>query len=42
MALVLTRRTMLRGLGGVLVGLPVLECMLDNHGAKTNDTGNGC
>jgi hypothetical protein len=27
-----SRRTMLRGLGGVAVGLPVLECMLDNHG----------
>src|SRR6266498_5951621 len=28
----LSRRTVLRGLGGVAVGLPVLECMLDNHG----------
>jgi len=28
----LSRRTVLRGLGGVAVGLPVLECMLDNNG----------
>jgi len=28
----LSRRTVLRGLGGVAVGLPVLECMLDRHG----------
>jgi hypothetical protein len=28
----ISRRTMLRGIGGVAVGLPVLECMLDNHG----------
>ena len=28
----ISRRTMLRGLGGVAVGLPVLECMLDSNG----------
>jgi len=28
----LSRRTVLRGLGGVAVGLPVLECMLDGNG----------
>jgi hypothetical protein len=28
----LGRRTLLRGLGGVALGLPVLECMLDSHG----------
>jgi len=28
----ISRRTVLRGMGGVAVGLPVLECMLDNHG----------
>jgi len=29
---VLPRRTLLRGLGGVAVGLPVLECMLNGNG----------
>src|SRR5262245_53531499 len=28
----LNRRTVLRGLGGVAIGLPVLECMLNSHG----------
>ena len=28
----LDRRTVLRGLGGVAVGLPVLECMLNSNG----------
>jgi len=28
----ISRRTMLRGIGGVAVGLPVLECMLDSNG----------
>ena len=28
----LSRRTLLKGLGGVAVGLPVLECMLDRNG----------
>ena len=28
----ISRRAVLRGLGGVAVGLPVLECMLDNNG----------
>ena len=28
----LSRRTILRGIGGVAVGLPVLECMLDGNG----------
>jgi hypothetical protein len=32
MAFRLHRRTFLRGAGGVAVGLPVLECMLDDHG----------
>jgi len=29
---ILPRRTLLRGLGGVAVGLPVLECMLNGNG----------
>lgn len=29
----LDRRTLLRGLGGIAVGLPVLECMLDGRGS---------
>lgn len=32
MAFRLHRRTFLRGAGGVAVGLPILECMLDDHG----------
>ena len=32
MTLVLPRRTMLRALGGVAIGLPVLECMLNRNG----------
>lgn len=28
----LHRRTVLRGLGGAIVGLPLLDCMLDSHG----------
>ncbi len=32
MALRLDRRTVLRGIGGAMVGLPALECMLDSHG----------
>ena len=32
MAFRLHRRTFLRGAGGVAVALPVLECMLDDHG----------
>lgn len=32
MAFSLNRRTFLRGAGGVAIGLPVLECMLDDHG----------
>lgn len=32
MAFGLNRRTFLRGAGGVAIGLPVLECMLDTHG----------
>jgi hypothetical protein len=35
----LSRRTWLRGLGGVLVGLPVLECMLDSHGTAYAQSG---
>ncbi len=30
--LILDRRTVLRGIGGVSVGLPALECMLDGNG----------
>lgn len=30
----LHRRTLLRGIGGVAVGLPLLECMLDANGSK--------
>jgi hypothetical protein len=30
--LILPRRTLLRGLGGLAVGLPVLECMLNGNG----------
>jgi hypothetical protein len=37
--LVLPRRTLLRGLGGVAVGLPVLECMLDGHGEALAQAG---
>ena len=32
MSLKLNRRTMLRGVGGALVGLPLLECMIDSKG----------
>ncbi len=32
MTFVLPRRTVLRALGGIAVGLPVLECMLNRHG----------
>src|SRR5256885_5770123 len=34
----LTRRTMLRGLGGAVVGLPLLECMLNEHGSALAQT----
>ncbi len=30
----LDRRTLLRGLGGIAVGLPILECMLDGSGTR--------
>jgi hypothetical protein len=30
--LVLPRRTFLRGLGGAMLALPVLDCMMDSHG----------
>jgi hypothetical protein len=30
----LNRRLMLQGLGGIAVGLPVLECMLNGHGTQ--------
>jgi hypothetical protein len=37
---ILSRRTLLRGLGGVAVGLPVLECMLNGNGtAYAQSTG---
>ena len=35
----LSRRTVLRGLGGIGVGLPVLECMLDSHGEALAQSG---
>jgi hypothetical protein len=35
----LDRRTFLRGLGGALVGLPVLECMLDSRGNALAQSG---
>lgn len=34
MAKRINRRTLLRGLGGVAVALPVLECMLDRNGVR--------
>lgn len=35
----LERRTFLRGTGGIAVALPVLECMLNEHGTALADTG---
>lgn len=35
----LSRRTMLRGLGGVAIGLPTLECMLNASGAAYAQSG---
>ena len=36
----LSRRTMLRAMGGIGVGLPVLDCMLDGNGeALANSSG---
>jgi len=35
----LSRRTLLRGAGGVAIGLPVLECMLDAHGTAYAQSG---
>jgi hypothetical protein len=35
----LPRRTLLRGAGGVALGLPVLECMLDSHGTAYAQAG---
>ncbi|HMJ14593.1 MAG TPA: hypothetical protein VK524_24450, partial [Polyangiaceae bacterium] len=35
------RRTFLAGLGGALVGLPVLECMLDSRGTALAQSGTG-
>ena len=36
---VLSRRTLLRGAGGVAIGLPVLECMLNEHGTAYAQSG---
>ena len=36
---ILPRRTLLRGLGGVAVGLPVLECMLNSTGEALAQAG---
>lgn len=35
----ISRRTLLRGIGGAVVGLPVLECMLDRHGERLAGAG---
>lgn len=35
----LNRRAFLTGLGGTIVGLPMLECMLDDHGEAFAQTG---
>lgn len=35
----LDRRTFLRGAGGVAIGLPVLECMLNDHGTAYAQSG---
>jgi hypothetical protein len=35
----LSRRTLLRGMGGVALGLPVLECMLNSNGTAYAQTG---
>jgi hypothetical protein len=35
----LNRRTFLRGLGGVAIGLPTLECMLNTHGTAYAQSG---
>ena len=37
--IILPRRTLLRGLGGVAVGLPVLECMLNSTGEALAQAG---
>jgi hypothetical protein len=37
----LSRRTMLRGIGGALVGLPILECMLNSKGEAFAQAGGG-
>lgn len=37
----LNRRTVLKGVGGAVVGLPVLECMLDGHGEALAQSGAG-
>jgi Protein of unknown function (DUF1552) len=39
MAIKLARRTMLKGLGGAVVGLPLLECMLNRHGTAFAQSG---
>jgi hypothetical protein len=41
MAKSMKRRTFLAGLGGALVGLPVLECMLDSRGTALAQSGGG-
>ena len=38
MAVRLDRRTVLRGIGGAMVGLPALECMLDSNGVAYAQT----
>lgn len=35
----LSRRTLLRGVGGAIVGLPILECMLDGNGEAYAQSG---
>jgi hypothetical protein len=39
MAFRLDRRTLLRGIGGAMVGLPALECMLDGNGRAYAQSG---
>ncbi|MDD9938137.1 MAG: DUF1552 domain-containing protein [Myxococcales bacterium] len=39
MAMKLDRRTVLKGAAGVTIGLPVLECMLDDHGVAHAQSG---
>ena len=35
----LSRRTVLKGIGGAVVGLPLLDCMLNEHGTALAQSG---